>query len=157
MGRTNGSLKLISMPFFFKQPHPLSFIVLLLSECWRMYCMDDYCMQLLIIKDGERNHSMGSLMDGTPSQSETDSDRLMKDNAVIINHPIHSSTLLVYSRHFDNSNNVVGVGRTWERWTNASSALCNLTWYWHRVQSYDIWQICHRQVGIGSVQTDRQT
>ena len=30
--------------------------------------------------DGEHNHSMGSLMDGTPPQCETDSDRLMKDN-----------------------------------------------------------------------------
>ena len=37
-------------------------------------------MQLLIITDGERNHSMGSPMDETPPQSETDSDRLLKDN-----------------------------------------------------------------------------
>ena len=32
--------------------------------------LDDCCMQLLIIMDGERNHSMGSPMDGTPLQSE---------------------------------------------------------------------------------------
>ena len=30
--------------------------------------------------DGERNHSMGTLIDGTPLESETDSDRLLKDN-----------------------------------------------------------------------------
>ena len=35
--------------------------------------LDDCCMQLLIIMDimdGERKHSMGSPMDGTPPQSE---------------------------------------------------------------------------------------
>ena len=32
--------------------------------------LDDCCMQLLIIMDGECNHSMRSLMDGTPPQSE---------------------------------------------------------------------------------------
>ena len=31
--------------------------------------LDDCCMQLLIIMDGECNHSMGSPMDGTPSRS----------------------------------------------------------------------------------------
>ena len=32
--------------------------------------LDDCCVQLLIIMDGERNHSMGSPMDGTPPQSK---------------------------------------------------------------------------------------
>ena len=32
--------------------------------------LDDCCMQLLIIMDSERNHSLGSPMDGTPPQSE---------------------------------------------------------------------------------------
>ena len=32
--------------------------------------LDDCCVQLLIMMDGERNHSMGSPMDGTPPQSE---------------------------------------------------------------------------------------
>ena len=32
--------------------------------------LDDCCVQLLIILDGERNHSMGSSMNGTPPQSE---------------------------------------------------------------------------------------
>ena len=31
--------------------------------------LDDCCVQLLIIMDCERNHSMGSPMDGTPPQS----------------------------------------------------------------------------------------
>ena len=30
--------------------------------------------------DGEHNHSMGSLMDGTPHSPKTDSDFLIKDN-----------------------------------------------------------------------------
>ena len=31
--------------------------------------LDDCCVQLLITIDGERNHSMGSPMDGTPPLS----------------------------------------------------------------------------------------
>ena len=49
--------------------------------------LDDCCMQLLIIMDGERNHSMGSPMDGTPPQSEdqqSNSDRLMKDKSGLL-------------------------------------------------------------------------
>ena len=42
-----------------------------LSTClYPRNVLDDCCVQLLIIMDGERNHSMGSLMDGTPPQSE---------------------------------------------------------------------------------------
>ena len=36
----------------------------------RMKYMFGCCVQLLIMKDGERNHSMGSPMDGTLPQSK---------------------------------------------------------------------------------------
>ena len=40
--------------------------------------------------DGECNHSMGSLMNGTPPSPKTDSDRLMKDviGAVTVCRPL---------------------------------------------------------------------
>ena len=55
--------------------------------------------------DGERNHSMGSPMDGTPSQSETDSDRLMKDNAVIMltihyDQKLHAAIIQYIPQHY---------------------------------------------------------
>ena len=42
--------------------------------------LDDCCVQLLIIMDGERNHSMGVRWTGLPHSPKTDSDRPIKDN-----------------------------------------------------------------------------
>ena len=42
--------------------------------------LDDCCVQLLIIMDGEYNHSMGVRWTGLPHSPKTDSDRLIKDN-----------------------------------------------------------------------------
>ena len=53
------------------------------SLCW--VCFGITCSGFIkkletIIMDCERNHSMRSPMDGTPPQSEDDSDHLIKDN-----------------------------------------------------------------------------
>ena len=44
--------------------------------------LDDCCVQLLIVMDGERNYSMGVRWTGLPHSPKTDSDRLMKDNCL---------------------------------------------------------------------------
>ena len=50
---------------------PLSPLAVMLENSYQvMRYMFDCFMQLLIMKDGEQNHSMGSSIDGTPPQSE---------------------------------------------------------------------------------------
>ena len=58
---------------------------------------------MLIIMDGEHNHSMGSLMDGTPPQSETNSDCLMKDKSNLWGSPVHWTphAVITLTIHYD--------------------------------------------------------
>ena len=50
---------------------PLSSLAFVLENSYLvMRYMFDCFMQLLIMKDDEQHHSMGSLMDGIPPQSE---------------------------------------------------------------------------------------